>query len=106
ARAFELSNSQLDALTKLVIKEGGKGCKDPVLNRDYVGRDAAVIAKGIGLDVPPSTRVLWAEVPNDHPLVWTEQLMPVLPVTTVPDIDAALDLAYHVEGENHHTASI
>ena len=106
SRAFELSQTQLEAVVKLVIKEGGKGCKDPVLNRDYVGRDAAVIAKGIGLDVPPATRLLWAEVPNDHPLVWTEQLMPLLPVTVVPDIDAAIELAYHVEGENHHTASI
>src|SRR6185369_6207812 len=82
-RAFELNPSQVEALVKLVIKVGGRGCKDPVLNRDYVGRDAAVIAKGIGIDVPPSTRLLWAEVGNDHPLVWTEQLMPVLPVTVV-----------------------
>ncbi len=105
-RAFELKGAQIDQLVKLVIKEGGKGCKDPVLNRDYVGKDAAVIAKGIGLDVPASTRLLWCEVGNDHPLVWTEQLMPFLPVTSVKDVDAAVELAYHVEGENHHTASM
>jgi propionaldehyde dehydrogenase len=106
ARAFELTGSQIDQAVKLVIKEGGKGCKDPVLNRDYVGKDASVIASGIGLSVPPSTRLLWADVPNDHPLVWTEQLMPLLPVTTVEDVDAAIELAYQVEGENHHTASM
>lgn len=106
ARAFELNSTQIDQLCKVIIKEGGKGCKDPVLNRDYVGRDAAVIAKAIGLDVPASTRLLWAEVPNNHPLVWTEQLMPVLPVTVVGDIDEAIELAYHAEGENHHTASM
>lgn len=106
ARAFELSPAQMDALAKLVIKEGGKGCKDPVLNRDFVGKDAAVIAKGIGLEVPAQTRLLWAETPNDHPFVWTEQLMPVLPVTVVPDVDAAIELAYAAEGENHHTASM
>ena len=105
-RAFELSASQLDAVTKLVIKEGGRGCKDPVLNRDFVGRDAAVIAKGAGIDVPAATRVLWAEVPNDHPLVWTEQLMPLLPVTVAKDVDEAIELAYQVEGGNHHTASM
>jgi len=106
ARAFELSPSQVDQVVKLVIKEGGKGCKDPVLNRDYVGKDAAVIAKGIGLQVPTSTRLLWAEVGNDHPLVWTEQLMPILPVTVCDDVDSAIELAYAVEGENHHTASM
>ncbi|MBI5211616.1 MAG: aldehyde dehydrogenase [Elusimicrobia bacterium] len=105
-RAFELSGPQAEAVTRLVIKEGGRGCKDPVLNRDFVGKDAAVIARGIGLDVPPATRLLWAEVPNDHPLVWTEQLMPVLPVTVVPDIETAVELAYQAEGGNHHTAAM
>ena len=51
-RAFELNASQTEALTKLVIKEGGKGCKDPVLNRDFVGKDASVLAKGIHLMRP------------------------------------------------------
>lgn len=105
-RAFELSLSQMDALTHLVIKEGGKGGKYPVLNRDYVGRDAAVIAKAIGLEVPPSTRLLWGGVPNDHPLVQTEQLMPVLPVTFTPDVDSAIELAYRAEAGNHHSAAM
>jgi propionaldehyde dehydrogenase len=105
-RAFELSVSQMDAMARLVIKEGGKGCKEPVMNRDYVGRDAAVIAKGIGLDVPPATRLLWGVVPNDHPFVWTEQLMPVLPVTFARDVDSAIDLAYRAEAGNHHSAAM
>jgi propionaldehyde dehydrogenase len=105
-RAFELSASQVDQVTKLVIKEGGRGCKDPVLNRDYVGKDAAVIAKGIGLTVPEGTRLLWAEVGNDHPLVWTEQLMPLLPVTVARDVDAAIELAVAAEGGHRHTAAM
>jgi acyl-CoA reductase-like NAD-dependent aldehyde dehydrogenase len=105
-RAFELSASQVDAVTKKVIVEGGRGCKDPKLNRDFVGKDAAVIARGVGIEIPPQARLLWAEVPNDHPLVWTEQLMPLLPVTVVPDVDAGIELALQVEGGNHHTASM
>ncbi len=105
-RAFELNAAQMDAVTKLVVIEGGNGRGDPVMNRDYVGRDAAVIAKGIGLDVPPGTRLLWGEVPNDHPLIWTEQLMPVLPVTSARDVDAAIELAYQAEGGNHHSAAM
>jgi acyl-CoA reductase-like NAD-dependent aldehyde dehydrogenase len=105
-RAFELSVSQMDALAKLVIKDGGQGGKDPVMNRDYVGRNAAVIAKGIGLAVPPATRLLWGEVPNDHPFVWTEQLMPVLPVTSARDVDSAIELAHRAEAQNHHSAAM
>lgn len=105
-RAFELSLSQIDALTALVIIGCGDNGNEPLMNRDYVGRDAAVIAKGIGLDVPPSTRLLWGEVPNDHLLVRTEQLMPLLPVTFVKDVDSAIELAYRVEAGNHHSAAM
>jgi acyl-CoA reductase-like NAD-dependent aldehyde dehydrogenase len=105
-RAYELSAVDMDLLAELVIRVGGKGCKFPVMNRDYVGRDAAVIAKGIGLDVPPATRLLWGVVPSDHPLIWTEQLMPVLPVTVARDVDAAIELAHQVEAGNHHSAAM
>jgi len=106
ARAFELSSSQMDALAGLVIREGGKGCQEPVLNRNFVGRDATVLARGIGLEVPATTRLLWGEVANDHLLVWTEQLMPVLPVTVAKDVEGAIELALQVEGGNHHSAAM
>jgi len=105
-RAFELSSSQMDAVTELVIMRGKGDCLEPVMNRNYVGRDATVIAEGIGIDLPPAIRLLWGEVPNDHPLVWTEQLMPVLPVTCTPDVDSAIELAWRVEAGNHHSAAM
>ncbi len=104
-RAFELSLSQMDAVTALVIEES-EGGREPVMNRDYVGRDATVIACGIGLDVPPATRLLWGVVPNDHPFVRIEQLMPVLPVTFARDVDAAIELAWRAEAGNHHSAAM
>ena len=33
------------------------------------------------------------DVPEEHPLVWSEQLMPVLPIVRVRDVDAAIALA-------------
>ena len=105
-RAFELSVSQMDALARLVIQDAVKGSPAPVMNRDYVGRDAAVLAEGIGLNVPPATRLLWGEVPNNHPFIWTEQLMPVLPVTSARDVDSAIELAYRAEAGNHHSAAM
>lgn len=105
-RAFELSLAQMDALTALVIIKGGEGSTEPVMNRDYVGRDAAVIAKGIGLDVPIATRLLWGVVPEWHPLIRTEQLMPLLPVTFVKDVEMAIELACQAEAGNHHSAAM
>lgn len=102
-RAYELTKSQMDELAKIVIKRvGGHGCEGE-MNRDFVGRNANVIAKAIGLNLPDTVRLLWGVVPNDHPFVWTEQLMPVMPVTIVKDIDMAIEFAVEVEGGNHHT---
>ncbi len=102
-RAYELTTNQMDALAKVVIVNGSNSQE---MNRDYVGRDAEVLAKGIGLEVPSGTHLLWGEVPNDHPLVIMEQLMPVLPVTFTKDIESAVELAFKVEAKNHHSAGM
>lgn len=102
-RAHELSRAQFDQLTKLAILEPGR---EPKVNRDFIGKNPSVIAKAIGLNLSDEIRVLWSEVPNDHPFVVSEQLMPVLPVTVSRDIDSAIELAYFAEGENHHTAGM
>ncbi len=52
------------------------------------------------------TRLVVADVPNEHSLVWTEQMMPVMPVTRVQNIDQAIDLAVKSEHGFRHTASI
>ena len=103
ARAYELSGPQMDQLSKLAILEPGR---EPKVNRDFIGKNPSVIAKAIGLNLSDDIRVLWAEVPNDHPFVVSEQLMPVLPVTFCKDIDAAIELARFAEGENHHSAGM
>ena len=102
-RAYELTASQIDKLAGLAILASGK---EPRLNRDFIGKNASVIAKAIGLSLPDEIRVLWSEVPNDHPFVISEQLMPVLPVTSARDIDAAVELAYQLEWEHHHTSGM
>ncbi len=104
-RAFELSPSQMEALTALVIIKGAEGA-EMSMNRDFVGRDASCIAKGINLDIPSDIRLLWGVVPNDHPLIFIEQLMPLLPVTFTADVEAAIELAWRAEGGNHHSAAM
>ena len=101
--AYELTREQSDQLTKLIILEPGK---EPKVNRKFIGKNPSVIAKAIGLNLSDDIRVLWFEAPNDHPFVISEQLMPVLPVTTARNVDEAIELAYKLEWEHHHTAGM
>ena len=51
-------------------------------------------------------RLALVEVPLDHPLVWTEQLMPVMPLVRVRSCDEGIDLAVEAEHGFGHTASM
>ncbi|MEW6556637.1 MAG: aldehyde dehydrogenase family protein [Elusimicrobiota bacterium] len=102
-RTYELSAKQMDELAKIVIKEPGGKYKEGVMNRDYVGRNASVIAKALGLNISDDIRLLWGTVEKNHPFVWTEQLMPVMPVVKMKDVDSAIEFGIEVEGDNHHT---
>ena len=102
--AVELTGEQIAAVTKLVIADPGRPGHEGAPNKKFVGKDPCVIAKAIGLDVPASTRLLLCEVGTDHPLFWTEQLMPVMPLVRMPNVDEAIDLAVKVEHGFRHTA--
>ncbi|UCF99911.1 MAG: aldehyde dehydrogenase EutE [Spirochaetaceae bacterium] len=102
--AYELNRSQVDAVTKLVIADPGKPGHEGAANKEFVGKDASLIARAIGVTAPADTRILLCEVDADHPLVWTEQLMPVIPLVRCRDADAAIDLAVACEHGFRHTA--
>jgi acyl-CoA reductase-like NAD-dependent aldehyde dehydrogenase len=42
-------------------------------------------------------------VDHDHPLLWTEQMMPIFPVTRVRDADEGIDFALQLEHPRRHT---
>jgi acyl-CoA reductase-like NAD-dependent aldehyde dehydrogenase len=102
--AYELDAGQIEKITKLVISEPGGPGKEGAAEKKFIGKNADAIAREIGLSVPPSTRLLLCEVPREHPLVWTEQLMPVMPLVRVNDVDTAIDLAVECEHGFRHTA--
>jgi len=102
--AYLLTADQVRKITELVIADAGRPGHEGAANKTYVGQNAAKIAKAIGLDVPDSTRLLLCEVDANHPLVWTEQLMPVMPLVRVPNVDDAIDLAVRCEHGFRHTA--
>jgi acyl-CoA reductase-like NAD-dependent aldehyde dehydrogenase len=74
------------------------------MNHDCIGKDISVILDRIGMHAPNSARLAVVEVDESHPLLWSEQMMPILPICRVPDADRAIDLAIEIEGGNRHTA--
>jgi acyl-CoA reductase-like NAD-dependent aldehyde dehydrogenase len=104
--AWELTKEQTSDLTQLIIADPGREGHEGAPNKKYVGRNASVIARAIGLDIPPETRILMAEVDRNHPLVWTEQLMPVIPVVRMAHVDEAIEFAVRCEHFFRHTASM
>lgn len=99
--AYELNKVQLDRLLEhILIKVEGQ----TYINKKYVGKDIRLILKQIGVDLSKDIRLAICEVDEKHPLVYLEQLMPVLPIVRARDVDHAIDMAYMAEQGNYHTA--
>ena len=104
--AFEISAAQGEELLKHIFKEV-KGAGQPgVINMDYIGRTPSFILNSIGLEVGPEAKIVILEATKDHPLVWTEQIMPVLPFVRCQSADEAIDGALAAEQGNGHTMAI
>lgn len=97
ADALRVPDNKVQELTDLCVP-GGK------VNRDLIGKNAGVILGKVGIRADDSVRCAFLEVDYDHPLVHTEQLMPVLPVVRVPDVDKGIELAVDAEKGFNHTA--
>jgi acyl-CoA reductase-like NAD-dependent aldehyde dehydrogenase len=106
AGAYRLKEHELKRLERVIFREMGPPGKPGMINTDWIGKDASKILAEIGVHAGDDVRLLLAEVHREHNLVWTEQMMPVMPVVRVPDVDAAIDLAVRSEHGFRHTASI
>jgi len=77
-----------------------------VINKQFVGKNAGVILAAIGAKADRDVPLIVAEVPEDHPLVWSEQLMPVLPIVRVSHVARGIKLAREAEHGFGHSASM
>jgi acyl-CoA reductase-like NAD-dependent aldehyde dehydrogenase len=102
--AVVLTQSQTKQLENLIFTENRGPRKAAKINRDYIGKNAGLILQKIGMNVPEDLRLGVIDVPADHPLVWTEQMMPIMPVVRMRDVDEAIDMAVAAEGGRRHTA--
>lgn len=108
AGAFRLNSVQLEKLTKAAFtyKETDGGCSHPVVNRALVGADPSKLAAEAGATVPAGTQLLFAETDADHAFVQEEQMMPMLPIVSVPDFETAVREAKRAEHGYRHSAII
>ncbi len=101
---YKLSSREIDQLTAIAFKKADDG--HWILNRDLVGRDAAVLAGLIGVNVPASTQILFGETDKSNPYVSEEQMMPFVPFVRVRDVNEAIRLAKESEHNYRHTSLI
>lgn len=106
AGAHLLAGHEIKRLEREIFTEPGEPGRPAHINPRWIGHDAGEILAAAGTRDGGEPRLLVADVPAEHSLVWTEQMMPVLPVVRVPDVEAAIDLAVRAERGCRHTASI
>ncbi len=107
AGAVRLCAKEIDALTKVAITSVGEGAhKHDVAAKDFIGKDAAVLAKGIGKTIPANVEVIFGETDESNPFVPVEQMMPFLPFVRCRNVDEAIAKAKEAEHGFRHTAII
>ena len=100
----EVAGNDLERLYGAIFesRDGRRG----VINKKLIGKNANVILREIGISAGDGVRLIVCETDRDHPLPWTEQLMPVMPIVRAANADEAIDLAVQYEGGRRHTATM
>lgn len=105
AGGVRLNDAQVDSLTRQAFVEVGED-RHKAPAKELLGKDAAVLAQAIGLNVADRTPLLFGETDESNPFVDVEQMMTFVPFVRVPDIDTAIEKARHFEHGYRHTSLI
>ena len=107
AGAVRLSAREIDALTRVAITRVGEGDRaHDAPHKDFLGQDAAVLARGIGKQIAGDVELLFGETDETNPFVPVEQMMPFVPLVRCRDVDDAIAKAKHHEHGFRHTSII
>ncbi len=107
AGAVRLNAAEVDTLTRAAIAPPSEQTHGhPVANKDFVGRDAAELARAAGRTIPANTELVFGETDESNLFVAAEQMMPFLPFVRARDVDHAIDMAVRSEHGFRHTAVI
>ncbi len=101
-----LSASEACKVTATIFTEQRGPRRHARVNRDMIGKNAGWILQQCGLAADHDLRLAVMDVPNDHPLVWSEQMMPIMPLTRVGSARDGIRLAVEAELGRRHTASM
>ena len=105
--AVRLTTAEIDRLTAVAIATVGEGeHKHEVAAKEFIGQDAAVLARAAGREVPAGTELVFGETSDSNPFVPVEQMMPFVPFVRCRDIDEAIAKAKYYEHGFRHTAII
>jgi len=97
-KAYRLNPEEAQKVANLVVTPDGK------INPAYIGKDVQVILREVGIELDEKYRLAVFDAPKDHPLVWLEQMMPIMPIVRVKDVEQGIRFAVEVEQGNRHTA--
>lgn len=100
--AYILSDAEFEKITGIIFTDINPVY--PVINKEFVGKSPHIIARSAGINIPPEIKLLAGETHKDHPLVMTEQLMPVLHVVRVNDVNEGISLSLAAEKKCFHTS--
>lgn len=96
-----LDSSYLPRLEQVVLNDKRSGpCPD------YLGKNASLILRQLGIEAGDDLRAIVVETDKDHPFVRHELMLPVLGVVRVGNFEEAVDVAVEVEGGLRHSAII
>lgn len=107
AGAVRLNSREIDALTKAAISSVGEGSdKHDAANKDFIGKDAHVLARAAGKQISEKVELVFGETDEHNPFVPVEQMMPFVPFIRCRNVDEAIAKAKHYEHGFRHTAII
>ena len=101
--AVRLNAAEVAQLTSVAIVQVGDDNHDAPA-KEFLGKDAAVLAKGIGKSVPADTQLLFGETDEFNPFVSVEQMMPFVPFVRCRNVDEAIAKAQQYEHGFRHTS--
>lgn len=108
AGAVRLCSREIETLTRNAIVQVGEGeHKHDAASKDFLGQDAAVLAKGAGKSgVSDKVELLFGETDLGNPFVPVEQMMPFVPFVRCRNVEEAIGRAKEAEHGFRHTSII
>ena len=104
---MRLNESEIERLTDTAIRQVGEGeDRHDAPCPDFIGKDAAVLARAAGKNVSGSVDLAYGETCTKNPFVPVEQMMPFVPFVRCQNVDEAIGRAQEAEHGFRHTALI